>query len=71
MDDQTGEQESGWLTPANRRPHVLPFCIFLLVCFVLYYWLKPNIWNLRGLVIMCFVVALLISDKYRVRPSDF
>jgi hypothetical protein len=73
MDDQRAGQERGWqlITPGNRAPHVLPFCILLLFCFIVAYWLKPNFWMLKGVIGMCLVVAVLIWDKFRVQPKDF
>jgi hypothetical protein len=75
MDDQSTDRDPGdrWclVTPANRRPHVLPFCIFLLLCSIVWCALQPNFWNVKGFVGMCLVVAILILDKLRVKPKDF
>jgi uncharacterized membrane protein len=71
MDDQRTNRK-GWqlVTDANRKPHVLPFCIFLLLCFVIAYWARPNFWNLKAVIGTCFVIAVLIWDKLRVKPKD-
>ena len=75
MDDQRTNREGSdlWclVTPANRRPHVLPFCIFLLLCTIVWCALQLNFWNIKAFVTMCVVVAILILDKLRVKPKDF
>jgi hypothetical protein len=74
MDDQRTDREGGqWqlLTPANRRSHVLPFCILLWVCCIVMLWAQPNFWTLKGIIAISLVVAVLIWDKFRIQPKDF
>jgi Flp pilus assembly protein TadB len=74
MDDKRADRESGsrWaLTLGNRRPHVLPFCVALLVYAIFLCGWRPDFWSYRFLVGMCLVIAILVWDKLRVKPKDF
>jgi hypothetical protein len=59
------------LLPDNTPRRALPLSVLLLLCFLVLYSYQPNFWNLKGIVGMCFVVALLIWDRFRVKPTSF
>ena len=73
MDDRTIDREGRSdlkLLPDNTPRRALPLSALLLLGFVVLYWYQPNFWNLKGIVGMCFVVALLIWDRFRVKPTS-
>jgi Flp pilus assembly protein TadB len=74
MDDQRADPDgqSGLkLLPDDTPRRALPLTVLLLFAFIVLYWCQPNFWTLKGVVGMCFVVALLIWDRFRVKPKMF